>query len=164
MVHAYRATETRGKSGIKLNLALLAATLLTVLAALVGSANKAFAEELDQEAIAPSVTYEAHVQDIGWMGAVADGETAGTTGRALTTTRPPGLRKASWRTASAGSKAMMRSAVPRAMSGEAIPSPTRTWLKTLPPRCAMPMVSAVFTGRPRSMAAAAKSFDARTVP
>ncbi len=40
----------------------------------------------------------------------------------------------------------------------------RTWLVTEPPRCAMPMVSAECTVLPQFMAAAAISFDARTVP
>ncbi len=31
----------------------------------------------------PSLSIEAHVQDVGWMNAVSDGETAGTTGRSL---------------------------------------------------------------------------------
>ncbi|VWL99788.1 Clostridial hydrophobic W [Collinsella aerofaciens] len=35
------------------------------------------------EAAAVSLSYSAHVSNIGWMGAVAGGETAGTTGRGL---------------------------------------------------------------------------------
>ena len=38
------------------------------------------------------------------------------------------------------------------------------WLNTLPPRCAIPMVSALITFIPFAMAAAAMSFEASTVP
>ena len=68
------------------------------------------------------------------------------------------------RTASAGSKASSRSAVPRRIIGLLTPSPMRRWLKTAPPFWAMPMVSALMTGRPLAMAAAAMSFEASTVP
>ena len=38
-------------------------------------------------ATAVSLSYSAHVSNIGWMGAVAGGETAGTTGRGLPSRR-----------------------------------------------------------------------------
>ena len=47
-------------------------------------ANGAQAEPARSEAAAPvSLSYSAHVSNIGWMGAVAGGEVAGTTGRGL---------------------------------------------------------------------------------
>ena len=59
---------------------------------------------------------------------------------------------------------MMISAVPFAIIGVIMPLPTLRWLNTLPPFWAMPMVSALMTSSPFSMAAAAMSLDARTVP
>lgn len=47
-------------------------------------ADGAQAEPAQSEAAAPvSLSYSAHVSNIGWMGAVAGGEVAGTTGRGL---------------------------------------------------------------------------------
>ncbi|MDB1876404.1 hypothetical protein PMX24_09350, partial [Collinsella aerofaciens] len=47
-------------------------------------ADGAQAEPARSEAAAPvSLSYSAHVSNIGWMGAVAGGEVAGTTGRGL---------------------------------------------------------------------------------
>ena len=88
----------------------------------------------------------------------------GLTGEELTVTEPPFFRYGKARTASAGSNAMIASAHPLAISGEYAPSPMRTWLTTLPPRCAMPIVSAVCADSPRAPAADARIFDARTVP
>ena len=68
------------------------------------------------------------------------------------------------RIASAGSKPMIRSALAFGISGEWISCPIRTWLATQPPLCAIPIVSAVLTAKPRRIAASAISFDARTVP
>jgi len=71
------------------------------------------------------------------------------------------------RAPSAGSNAMIISAVSSAMSGENTSSPSfpmRTWETTEPPRCAIPIVSAVRTCQPFSCAAWASTFAARTVP
>lgn len=66
------------------------------------------------------------------------------------------------RTASAGSNPIIMSALPIGISGEwQAPLPVRTWLNTLPPRCAMPIVSAV---RTVPFEAVAITFEAKTVP
>src|SRR5690606_28778833 len=43
-------------------------------------------------------------------------------------------------------------------------SPYRTWVETLPPRCAIPWTSLIFTSKPSSMSAADRRFDAAMVP
>ena len=48
--------------------------------------------------------------------------------------------------------------------GQYMSSPRRRKLKTLPPFCAMPIVSALITGISCSIAVAAMSFDVRTIP
>lgn len=57
------------------------ATLASLLFAMPGRALAA--QAYTTASVAPSVKYEAHISNIGWMSAVSDGATAGTTGRAL---------------------------------------------------------------------------------
>jgi len=77
---------------------------------------------------------------------------------------PPCFKYFMQRTASFGSKPMMTSAPPSGMSGENTSSPVRTWLTTQPPRCDMPIVSAVRAFSPLRMAANAIKRLASTVP
>ena len=81
-----------------------------------------------------------------------------------TTAAPSFFSQGSMRTASAGSKAIIRSAFPSPIRGVGASSPSLRFVNTLPPRCAMPIVSADRTWIPFLIAASAMSLEARMVP
>ena len=68
------------------SLLLCVVTLLSIVFPThVGAASSGYNQGTANEATAlsPSIIYKSHVQDIGWMGCMRDGETSGTIGKAL---------------------------------------------------------------------------------